>query len=299
MKIGCHLSSSGGYLAMAQTAVSIGANVFQFFTRNPRGGATKPVDKSDVAAFLKYADENGIGPILAHAPYTLNAAGAEPRVREFAEEVMVDDLKRLELTPGAMYNFHPGSHVGQGAEKGIELIASHLNRVFTRVCKDLSISESGESVKRRGLSTVVLLETMAGKGSEVGRNFEEVRAIIDATEGDRGLKTGDVRLGVCLDTCHVWDGGYDIVNDLDGVLKEFDKIIGLDRLKAIHINDSMNVLAAHKDRHEKIGKGKIGLEAFARVVNHPKLRDLPFYLETPCDLQGYKEEIALLKGLRK
>ena len=284
---------------MAQTAVSIGANVFQFFTRNPRGGAAKPVDKSDVAAFLKYADENGIGPILAHAPYTLNAAGAEPRVREFAEEVMVDDLKRLELTPGAMYNFHPGSHVGQGAEKGIELIASHLNRVFTRVCKDLSISESGESVKRRGLSTVVLLETMAGKGSEVGRNFEEVRAIIDATEGDRGLKTGDVRLGVCLDTCHVWDGGYDIVNDLDGVLKEFDKIIGLDRLKAIHINDSMNVLAAHKDRHEKIGKGKIGLEAFARVVNHPKLRDLPFYLETPCDLQGYKEEIALLKGLRK
>ena len=297
MKIGCHLSSSGGYLAMAQTAVSIGANVFQFFTRNPRGGAAKPVDKSDVAAFLEYAAENGIGPILAHAPYTLNAAGAEPRVREFAEEVMVDDLKRLELTPGAMYNFHPGSHVGQGAEKGIELIASHLNRVFTRVCKDLSISESGESVKRRGLSTVVLLETMAGKGSEVGRNFEEVRAIIDATEGDRGLKTGDVRLGVCLDTCHVWDGGYDIVNDLDGVLKEFDKIIGLDRLKAIHINDSMNVLAAHKDRHEKIGKGKIGLEAFARVVNHPKLRDLPFYLETPCDLQGYKEEIALLKSL--
>ena len=299
MKIGCHLSSSGGYLAMAQTAESIGANVFQFFTRNPRGGAAKPVDKEDVAAFRKFAAEKGIGPILAHAPYTLNAAGAEPRVREFAEEVMVDDLTRLELTPGAMYNFHPGSHVGQGAEKGIELIASHLNRVFTRVCKDLSISESGESVKRRGLSTVVLLETMAGKGSEVGRNFEEVRAIIDATEGDRGLKTGDVRLGVCLDTCHVWDGGYDIVNDLDGVLKEFDKIIGLDRLKAIHINDSMNVLAAHKDRHEKIGKGKIGLEAFARVVNHPKLLDLPFYLETPCDLQGYKEEIALLKGLRK
>ena len=267
MKFGCHLSSAGGYLAMAQTAESIGANVFQFFTRNPRGGAAKPVDKSDVAAFLKYADENGIGPILAHAPYTLNAAGAEPRVREFAEEVMVDDLKRLELTPGAMYNFHPGSHVGQGAEKGIELISSHLNRVFTRA--------GGH------LSTTVLLETMAGKGSEVGRNFEEVRAIIDATEGDRGLKTGDVRLGVCLDTCHVWDGGYDIVNDLDGVLKEFDKIIGLDRLKAIHINDSMNVLAAHKDRHEKIGKGKIGLEAFARVVNHPKLRDLPFYLETP------------------
>lgn len=299
MKIGCHLSSSGGYLAMAQTAVSIGANVFQFFTRNPRGGAAKPIDKADVAAFLKYADENGIGPILAHAPYTLNAAGAEPRVREFAEEVMVDDLKRLELTPGAMYNFHPGSHVGQGAEKGIELISSHLNRVFARVCKELSISESGEPEKRRGLSTVVLLETMAGKGSEVGRNFEEVRAIIDAAEGGRGLKTGGLRLGVCLDTCHVWDGGYDIVNDLDGVLVEFDKVIGLDRLKAIHINDSMNVLAAHKDRHEKIGKGRIGLEAFTRIVNHPKLRDLPLYLETPCDLQGYKEEIALLKGLRK
>lgn len=276
MKIGCHLSSSGGYLAMAQTAESIGANVFQFFTRNPRGGAAKPVDKADVAAFLKYAEERKIGPILAHAPYTLNAAGAEQRVRDFAEDVMVDDLKRLELTPGAMYNFHPGSHVGQGAEKGIELIAAHLNRVIGRVGKPIS--------------TTVLLETMAGKGSEIGRNFEEIRAIIDAA----GLP-----LGVCLDTCHVWDGGYDIVNDLDGVLKEFDRVIGLKRLKAIHINDSMNVLAAHKDRHEKIGKGKIGLEAFRRIVNHPKLRDLPFYLETPCDLQGYKEEIALLKGLRK
>ena len=289
MKIGCHLSSSGGYLAMAQTAVSIGANVFQFFTRNPRGGAAKPFDKSDVAAFLKYADENGIGPILAHAPYTLNAAGAEPRIREFAEEVMVDDLKRLELTPGAMYNFHPGSHVGQGTEKGIELISSHLNRVFTRVCEDLS-SDQRANRPTDHLSTTVLLETMAGKGSEVGRNFEEIRAIVDRTE---------TPLGVCLDTCHVWDGGYDIVDDLDGVLAEFDKVIGLGRLKAIHINDSMNVLAAHKDRHEKIGKGKIGLEAFARIVNHPKLRDLPFYLETPCDLQGYKEEIALLKGLRK
>ena len=290
MRIGCHLSSSGGYLAMAQTAESIGANVFQFFTRNPRGGAAKPIDKRDVAAFLDYAREKNLGPILAHAPYTLNAAGAEQRVRDFAEDVMVDDLKRLELTPGAMYNFHPGSHVGQGAAKGIELIAGHLNRVFTRVCRDLSISESGESVKRGGLSTIVLLETMAGKGSEVGRNFEEIRAIIDAAE---------VPLGVCLDTCHVWDGGYDIVNDLDGVLAEFDRVVGLGRLKAIHINDTMNVLAAHKDRHEKIGKGKIGLEAFARIVNHPKLRDLPFYLETPCDLQGYKEEIALLKGLCK
>ena len=269
---------------MAQTAESIGANVFQFFTRNPRGGAAKPVDKADVAEFLKYAEEKGIGPILAHAPYTLNAAGAETRVREFAEEVMVDDLKRLELTPGAMYNFHPGSHVGQGAEKGIELIANHLNRVVSQVGK---------------VSTTILLETMAGKGSEVGRNFEEIKAIVDLAEGGEELKTGDVRLGVCLDTCHVWDGGYDIVNDLDGVLAEFDKVIGLDRLKAIHINDSMNVFEAHKDRHEKIGKGKIGLEAFRRIVNHPQLRDLPFYLETPCDLQGYKEEIALLKGLRK
>ena len=272
---------------MAQTAESIGANVFQFFTRNPRGGAAKPIDKADVAAFLKYAEEKGIGPILAHAPYTLNAAGAEPRVREFAEEVMVDDLKRLELTPGAMYNFHPGSHVGQGMEKGIELIAGHLNRVVSQVGK---------------VSTTILLETMAGKGSEVGRSFEEIRAIIDAFESQvkpSNNPNDQTILGVCLDTCHVWDGGYDIVNDLDGVLSAFDKIIGLDRLKAIHINDSMNVFEAHKDRHEKIGKGKIGLEAFGRIVNHPKLRDLPFYLETPCDLQGYKEEIALLKGLRK
>ena len=270
---------------MAQTAVSIGANVFQFFTRNPRGGAAKPVDKADVAAFRKYAEENGIGPILAHAPYTLNAAGAEKRVRDFAEDVMVDDLKRLELTPGAMYNFHPGSHVGQGAEEGIRLIAAHLNRVFARVGKPVS--------------TTVLLETMAGKGSEVGRSFEEIRSIIDQTLQLFNSSTPQPSLGVCLDTCHVWDGGYDIVNDLDGVLEEFDRVIGLGRLKAVHINDSMNVLAAHKDRHEKIGKGRIGLEAFARIVNHPKLRDLPFYLETPCDLQGYKEEIALLKGLCK
>ena len=276
MKRGCHLSSSGGYMAMGQTAVSIGANVFQFFTRNPRGGAAKPIDKTDVAAFNEYAAANGIGPILAHAPYTLNAAGAEERVREFAEMTMADDLKRLELTPGALYNFHPGSHVGQGAEKGIELIAGMLKRIFNNF---------GSAP-----STTVLLETMAGKGSEIGRNFEELRAIMDLSGLD---------LGVCLDTCHVWDGGYDIVGNLDGVLDEFDRIIGLDKLKAIHLNDTMNAFAAHKDRHEKIGKGKIGLEAFERIVNHPKLRDLPFYLETPCDLQGYKEEIALLKGLQK
>ena len=276
MKIGCHLSSSGGYMAMGQTAVSIGANVFQFFTRNPRGGAAKPIDKADVAAFNEYAAANGIGPILAHAPYTLNAAGSEERVREFAEMTMADDLKRLELTPGALYNFHPGSHVGQGAEKGIELIAGMLKRIF----------ENFGSTP----STTVLLETMAGKGSEIGRDFAELRAILDLSGLD---------LGVCLDTCHVWDGGYDIVGNLDGVLDEFDRVIGLDKLKAIHLNDTMNAFAAHKDRHEKIGKGKIGLEAFERIVNHPKLRDLPFYLETPCDLQGYKEEIALLKGLQK
>lgn len=281
MKIGCHLSSSGGYLAMAQTAVSIGANVFQFFTRNPRGGAAKPIDPRDVDAFKVYAEENGIGPILAHAPYTLNAAAAEDRIREFAEMTFVDDLKRLELTPGAMYNFHPGSHVGQGAEKGIELISDLLGRV---------LGATGP------IKTTILLETMSGKGSEVGRNFEELKSIIDRTEGDARCTT---RLGVCLDTCHVWDGGYDVVNDLDGVLAAFDRVIGLDRLKAIHLNDSMNAFSAHKDRHEKIGKGKLGLAAFERIVNHPQLKDKPFYLETPCDLQGYKEEIALLKGLVK
>ena len=278
MKIGCHLSASGGYLAMAQTAVSIGANVFQFFTRNPRGGAAKPIDPNDVAAFLEYAAANGIGPILAHAPYTLNAAGAEDRVREFAESVMADDLERLEHTPGAMYNFHPGSHVGQGTETGIELISSMLARILSK----------------KPYKTTVLLETMSGKGSEVGRNFEEIRAIIDATESKLSNQT---ILGVCLDTCHVWDGGYDIVGDLDSVLADFGRIVGMERLKAIHLNDSMNVLGAHKDRHEKIGKGKIGLDAIARVVNHPLLRDLPFYLETPCDLQGYRDEIALVKSL--
>jgi len=286
MKIGCHLSASGGYLAMAQTAVSIDANVFQFFTRNPRGGAAKPIDKSDVAAFRDYAAKNGIGPILAHAPYTLNAAGAEDRVREFAEMTMLDDLRRLEFTPGAMYNFHPGSHVGQGEEKGIELISSMLARIF----------RSFDAPP----STTVLLETMSGKGSEVGRNFGEIRAIIDRFESEvPAAATPGCRLGVCLDTCHVWDGGYDIAGDLDGVLDEFDRVVGLDRLKAIHMNDSMNMLGAHKDRHEKIGKGKIGLDALVRVMNHPKLRDLPFYLETPCDLQGYKSEIALLRGLSR
>ena len=273
-KIGCHLSSAGGYMAMGQTAVSIGANVFQFFTRNPRGGAAKPIDPADAAAFREYAEEKGIGPILAHAPYTLNAAGAEERVREFAESTMHDDLKRLELTPGALYNFHPGSHVGQGAETGVALIAGMLGRILAP-----------------GWHTTVLLETMSGKGSEVGRSFDELRAIIDSTDG------GD-RLGVCLDTCHVWDGGYDIVGDLDGVLERFDAVLGISRLKAIHLNDSLNVRDSHKDRHACIGKGKIGLDALARVINHPTLRDLPFYLETPNDLDGYRAEIALLKSLR-
>ena len=283
-RIGCHLSSAGGYLAMGQTAESIGANVFQFFTRNPRGGAAKPIDKQDVRDFLAFVAEKGIGPILAHAPYTLNAAGAEERVREFAEQTMADDLRRLELTPGALYNFHPGSHVGQGAEQGIELIASMLARIL----------DAFGSVP----STTILLETMAGKGSEVGRNFEEVRAIIDRTAQLLGPSTSQPFIGVCLDTCHVWDGGYDIVGDLDGVLATFDRVVGLDRLKAIHLNDSLNALSAHKDRHACIGKGKIGQEALARVINHPKLRDLPFYLETPCDLDGYRAEIALLKSLR-
>ena len=281
-KIGCHLSSAGGYLAMGQTARSIGANVFQFFTRNPRGGAAKPIDPADVRAFLDYAEQEGIGPILAHAPYTLNAAGADARVREFAESTMADDLKRLELTPGALYNFHPGSHVGQGAEKGIELISSLLVRILSRLPK--------------APATAILLETMAGKGSEVGGTFEEIRAIIDAVEAQLPYA---YRLGVCLDTCHVWDGGFDIVGDLDGVLKTFDSVVGLDRLHAIHLNDSLNARGSHKDRHACIGKGKIGLDALVRVINHPLLRDLPFYLETPNDLDGYRDEIALLSSHRR
>ena len=289
-KIGCHLSSAGGYLAMGRTAESIGANVFQFFTRNPRGGASKPIDPADVADFLAYAAQEGIGPILAHAPYTLNAAGADLRVREVAETTLADDLKRLEYTPGALYNFHPGSHVGQGAEKGIELISDMLVRIFAAKFK-----KDG-----KGFATTVLLETMAGKGSEVGRDFGEIRSIIDRTESgfaSAGLSPAP-KLGVCLDTCHVWDGGYDIVNDLDGVIDAFDRVVGLDRLKAIHLNDSLNAQEAHKDRHACIGKGKIGLEALVRVINHPKLRDLPFYLETPNDLDGYRAEIALLRGRR-
>ena len=280
-KIGCHLSSAGGYLAMGQTARSIGANVFQFFTRNPRGGAAKPMDRNDVRDFIAYANREGIGPILAHAPYTLNAAGAEARVREFAETTMADDLKRLELTPGALYNFHPGCHMGQGAEKGVELIASMLVRILSRLDAPPS--------------TTILLETMAGKGTEVGRTFEELRAIIDAVEPKLPFP---YRLGVCLDTCHVWDGGYDVADGLDDVIAEFDSVVGLDRLKAVHLNDSMNVRGSHKDRHACIGKGKIGVDALVRVINHPRLRDLPFYLETPNDLDGYRAEIAFLASRR-
>lgn len=272
-KIGCHLSSSKGFTAMCRDAVKIGANVFQFFTRNPRGSRAKPIDEGDINSFLRLAEENGIAPVLAHAPYTLNACSKDERTREFALETMADDMLRMEYTPNSLYNFHPGSHVGQGAERGIELISEILNKII-----------------EPKQTTTILLETMAGKGTEVGKTFEELRAIIDRVELND-------KIGVCLDTCHVHDGGYDIVNDLDGVLRHFDEVIGLDRLKAVHLNDSMNVCGAHKDRHEKIGKGHIGLEAFERMINHPSLRDLPFYLETPNELDGYAEEIALLKKL--
>lgn len=272
--IGCHLSSSKGFLAMGKTAVDIGANTFQFFTRNPRGGTAKPLDLEDVAAYRDFAKEHGLFPILAHAPYTLNCCAADPGLRDFARRTMADDLERLEHIPGSLYNFHPGSHVKQGAETGIALIAETLNQVL-----------------RPDQATTVLLETMAGKGSEVGRNFEELRAILDRVE------LGD-RMGICLDTCHVFDGGYDIVSNLDGVLEEFDRILGLGRLRAIHLNDSKNPMGSHKDRHEQIGQGSIGLEAFGQIINHPALRHLPFYLETPQeDVWGYGREITLLRGL--
>ena len=273
LRLGCHLSSAKGFLAMGKEAVNIGANTFQFFTRNPRGGSAKALDLEDIRNYLSFAEEKGIGNILAHAPYTLNACAKDEGLRKFAFETMQDDLRRLEHLPGTMYNFHPGSHVSQGAEKGIELIAEHLNRLF-----------------EEEFSTTVLLETMAGKGSEVGRSFEELRAIMDKVDKRE-------KLGVCLDTCHVFDGGYDVLNDLDGVLKEFDSVIGLDKLKAIHLNDSLNTLGCHKDRHAKIGEGGIGLAAMEKIINDERLRTLPFYLETPNELPGYQKEIALLKGL--
>ncbi len=271
--IGCHLSSAKGYLKMAKDAVSIDGNTFQFFTRNPRGGKAKAIDPVDIASFHEYANEHGIATFLAHAPYTMNPAAAKPETRQFAIELLTDDLMRMENTPGQLYNMHPGCHVGQGAEKGIELIADALNQVMTP-----------------DQTTTVLLETMAGKGSEVGGRFEELAAIIERV--DQADK-----MGVCLDTCHVWEGGYDIVGNLDGVLEEFDRIVGLDRLRAIHLNDSKNPLAAHKDRHEAIGEGHIGFEALAAVTNHPALRDLPFFLETPQDnLDGWAAEIAALRA---
>lgn len=273
--IGCHLSASKGFLDMAQTAASIGANTFQFFTRNPRGGQAKPVDPADVEAFQKFSKENGINVILAHAPYTLNFCAARPEIRAFARETLADDIKRMEMVPGNMYNFHPGSHVQQGPEIAIDFIAETLNAVLTPE-----------------LTTTVLLETMAGKGSEVGRTFEELRAIIDK------VSLSD-KLGVCLDTCHVNDAGYDVVNALDDVLEEFDKVIGIDRLKAVHLNDSKNPFGSHKDRHETIGNGHIGADAIKRIINHPTLRDLPFFLETPNEVPGYAKEIALLKSWRE
>lgn len=271
LRIGCHLSSSKGYLAMGKEAVKIGANTFQFFTRNPRGGKAKPLDTADIEAYLAFAREHGIAKILAHAPYTLNACAKDEGLRQFAFETMCDDLSRLEYLPEGMYNFHPGSHVKQGVETGISYIAQMLNRI-----------------NEKGYSTTILLETMAGKGTGIGRSFEEVQAIIEKVEDTS-------RLGVCLDTCHVFDGGYDIVDSLDEVVKQFDEVIGLKRLKAIHLNDSKNELGSHKDRHEKIGEGNIGLTAFQNIINHPKLRELPFFLETPNELEGYAKEIDLLK----
>lgn len=257
---------------MGKEALSIGADTFQFFTRNPRGSKAKDIDPKDVEKFLAFAEEHSFSTLLAHAPYTLNACSATDSTRQFALETIEDDLKRMEFIPGNMYNFHPGSHTGQGAETGIEQIAEMLNTVLTE-----------------NQTTLVLLETMAGKGTEVGRSFHELRAIIDRVE----LKD---KMGVCLDTCHVYDAGYDIVNNLDGVLEEFDRIVGIERLKAIHINDSKNPFESHKDRHEKIGEGSIGLDAFVRIINHPQLKDLPFFLETPNDIDGYEKEIELLRS---
>ena len=275
LTIGCHLSSSKGYTAVARDAARIGANTFQFFTRNPRGGKAKAIDPADVATFQQVAAENGITTFLAHAPYTLNPCSDKPATCDFAREVLADDLQRMEATPGQMYNMHPGSHVGQGVETGIAMIAKTLNEVL-----------------QPPHTTTLLLETMAGKGSEVGGRFEELAAIIARLEP--GLRE---QVGVCLDTCHVWDGGYDIVGDLDGVLREFDQVIGLNRLRAVHLNDSKNPLGARKDRHEVIGGGFIGFEALRAVTRHPLLNDLPFFLETPHDtLDGYAQEIASLRA---
>ena len=269
--IGNHTSSSKGYAAMARQIIKNGGNTFAFFTRNPRGGKAKAIDETDLQNFLVLAQENHFGKIVAHAPYTLNACAAKEELRTFARETFADDLRRMEYTPGNYYNFHPGSHVGQGSEIGIQKIAEILNDVLTEE-----------------QTTTVLLETMSGKGTEVGRNFEELRKILNLVEKKS-------KMGICLDTCHVWDGGYDIVHDLDGVLNDFDHIIGLERLKAIHLNDSLNDCGSHKDRHARIGEGKIGMEALVRIIKHPALREIPFILETPNDDSGWTEEIHVLK----
>lgn len=275
LNIGCHLSASKGFLNMAKEAVSINANTFQFFTRNPRGFKAKDIDEKDINKFLEYISDKNFAPIVAHAPYTLNACSADEKIRELAKVTMADDLRRMEYVPNNYYNFHSGSHVKQGVEVGTDYIVEMLNSILTPQ-----------------QTTTVLLETMAGKGSEIGRSFNELKDILDRVE----LKE---KMGVCLDTCHIWDGGYNIVDDLDRVVDEFDSIIGLDKLYAIHLNDSKNVMNSHKDRHETIGNGYIGLEALARVINHPQLKNLPFELETPNDLQGYAKEIEILRQLYK
>ena len=271
MQIGSHISSAKGYEAMGKQALKLGASTFAFFTRNPRGGSAKAVNEADVQRFLELWKEKGYGKIVAHAPYTLNACSDKAQVRRFAREAFAEDLARMEYMPGNYYNFHPGSHVGQGEETGVRLIAELLNECL-----------------REDMTTTVLLETMAGKGSEIGRSFEELREILDC------VRLSD-KIGVCLDTCHVWDAGYDIVNDLESVLREFDRVVGLNRLKAVHINDSINTLGSHKDRHARIGEGQIGTEAFVRIINHPALRELPFILETPNDDAGWTKEIAMLR----
>ena len=275
LHIGCHLSSSKGFAAMGKTALSIGADTFAFFTRNPRGSKARETDPRDVETFQSLSETDRAIPLVAHAPYTLYPSATNEDVRSLARETISDDLRKMEMVPGNYYNMHPGNHLGQGSETGISLIAQCLNAVLDPA-----------------LSTTLLLETMAGKGTEVGRTFGELRAIIDRLDHPE-------KVGVCLDTCHVWDGGYDIGSDLNGVLEEFDRTLGLDRLKAIHLNDSKNPLGAHKDRHEKLGQGCIGLETLKNVVNHPALRDLPFILETPNDLTGYQEEIALMRQARE
>ena len=273
--IGCHLSPSGGFLAMGETALSIGASTFQFFTRNPRGSRARAVDPADAQALMQLLHDHAFGPLVAHAPYTVNPCSKDPRTREFARQTLADDLARMAYLPGQLYNFHPGSHTGQGTEAGIAQIAETLNQILTPQ-----------------QTTTVLLETMAGKGTEVGGRFEELREILDRVALTE-------KMGVCLDTCHVSDAGYDIAGDLDGVLTAFDRVIGLSRLRAVHINDSLNPLGARKDRHARISQGCLGLEAFRRLINHPALRHLPFVLETPNDLAGYAREIALLRAMRE